>query len=165
MTMHETDAHQEAEARIADEFAASRGATALPFASAHPRLDGAIAGPTGSIVAFAEIKTSPWPWHSPAFGLGYKLRRDKFDAALACRRLFGLPVYLVVEFADALAYLDMMAVPYIDNVTLHRPDRGETYSAVQFEWAHFVRLTPLASAMTSAPRRASGAVISAARNM
>lgn len=134
---YETDTDRINEERVANEWAALRGCKAIAIAAEHPRIDRALIGATGSLVGFAEVKSCGWRFGEPSFGGGYKLETAKDSAAVEARFAFSLPVFLVVEFVDALAWLDITTAVRNRGYRLKRRDRGTEVNAVLFAWQEF----------------------------
>jgi hypothetical protein len=155
---YETDQDRDNEARAAIEFAARFNLRNFKIGY-NSSIDRALLNHAGVIVAFAEIKChltdKKYRFNDPRFGGGYKLREDKFRAAHMLNMVTHCPVHLVVEFDDALAYLDVTRVTPQYGYRIGRRDRGDPNDdadAVLFAWPAFtlIRHDPLKE--QSAPR-------------
>lgn len=133
----ETDEHRANEDRIACEYAERHGVSVLMIAGDHPRIDRALTW-NGSLIGFIEVKCqNSYRFGEPSFGGGYKIGVGKISAARDISFATGLPTFLIVEFADALCWLDMLAVDYQRGHELRARDRATVQNAVLYSWLDF----------------------------
>ena len=140
---YETDTDRANERRAAIEFAGNFKLRQFKIGN-HSSIDRALVNGTDVIVGFAEIKCHLDPDKDYRFGDarfngGYLLKEKKFNAAMALNIATNCPIYLVVEFVDALVYLDMVRVKPEYGHELWRADRDDDTdrAAVRFAWPAF----------------------------
>ena len=148
-------------AGVHKEFAERRGCGVITMASEHPRIDRALVL-NDELIGFAEVKVLNYPFVDPSFGAGCKVGQDKMTAAVELSFALALPTYLVIEFTDALVWLEMLSAKCEHNVIIRRHDRGTVQHGVNFFWREFkidraesAALTRLAGLSRSEPKRAS----------
>ena len=140
---HETEADVARSKTVIGEFAGRRGLTAIesfkalePDSEKRPRIDWLLIE-DGRLRWGAEVKGCNFPFG--VFEEGFLLKADKNTAALDLKFALSLDTLLIVEFNDALAYLNMMAFEPDTGFTLKRKDRpGVVDMAVRYHFRDFL---------------------------
>jgi hypothetical protein len=140
-TDYETDTDRANEARAAAEFADHFWLRQFKIGN-YSSIDRAFVNGTGVVVSFGEIKChldadKGYRFEDPRFNGGYLMPEYRFRAAMALNMATRCPVHLIIEFVDALVYLDMAFRNPEYGHRLWRQDRGDDYDAVKFPWSAF----------------------------
>jgi len=122
--LYETQSHLSVEQKIADRFS-QRANCSLMKMPIRYHLDYALER-DGSILAFAEIKTTRYQVETHQSYGGFKMSFAKWCHAEQMCRISKLPFFLVVGFPDAIRYLKTKDFEH-DGVTWWgRRDRGDS---------------------------------------